>query len=112
MTDLAIVRGTTAPFTFVIEQSGAPVDLTGKQLVFVAGTTTQTVKKTGVGGSGFVITDAENGIASLTFTVAETRAMTPNQFPFSLELWETSGAVQYLVVDGQITVRSVVNTDA
>lgn len=112
MISLEIVRGTTTPFTFTISQSGAAVNLTGKQLVFTAGTTTQTVKKTGVGGSGFVVTDAANGIASLTFTVAETRAMTPPRFNFSMELWESAGATQTLVVEGEISVRDVVNVDA
>ena len=112
MTTLEIIRGTTTPFTFVVKQSGTAVDLTGKTLVFTGATTTQTVKKTSVGGSGFTITDAENGVATLQFTVAETRAMTPNRFDFTVELWESGGSTQTLVLEGKMNVRTVVNVDA
>jgi hypothetical protein len=112
MTTLTIVRGTTFPVTLrLTNPAGVAVDLTGKQLVFVAATTEQMVKKTGVGGSGFTITDAAAGLASLTFTVAETRAMTPSKFVFTIELWESSGATQTLLLEGFINMRNVENRD-
>lgn len=113
MTTLIIPRGTTYPISMrLTTPAGVAVDLTGKQLVFVAATTIETVKKTGVGGSGFTITNAAGGLASLTFTVAETRAMTPSKFVFTVELWESSGATQSLLLEGIINVREVVNIDA
>lgn len=112
MITLNLIRGTTAPFTFVVTQSGSAVNLTGKELVFVASSNPQMVKKTGTPSSGFVVTDASAGTAVLTLTVAETRAFTPNTAKFTIELWESSGAAQTLIVEGDIVCRSVVNVDA
>jgi hypothetical protein len=112
MTYLQIIRGTTSQFTIVVKQSGTAVNLTGKQLVFVAGANPQITKKTGVSGSGFTITDATNGTASLEFTVTESRSLNPNDFPFTIELWESNGSIQTLIVEGQINVKTVVNVDA
>jgi hypothetical protein len=111
LTTLTIVRGTTVPITFVVKQSGVAVSLTGKALVFVAGSgASQIVKKTSVGGSGFTITDATNGVALLELTVAETRAMALGVTPFTIELW--NGSTQTLVLEGRFEVRAVVNVDA
>jgi hypothetical protein len=112
MTQIEVIKGTTLPVTMTVSQSGSAVNLTGKQLVFVAGTTPQLVKKTGVSGSGFTVTNAASGIALLEFTVAETRAFTSKLIPFSVELWESSGATQTVILEGELKVRTVVNTDA
>jgi len=113
MTTLTIPRGTTFPVTLrLTDTSGVAINLTGKQLVFVGATTPdQMVKKSGVNGSGLTITDAAAGLASLTFTVAETRAMSPAKFVFTIELWESAGAVQSLLLEGLISLRGVVNVD-
>jgi len=111
-TQIEVIKGTTLPFTLTITQSGSAVNLTSKELVFVAGTTPQLVKKTGTGGSGFTITNAAGGIATLTLTVAETRAFTSKLIPFTVELWESSGATQTLILEGEFKVRTVVNADA
>lgn len=111
MTTIEVIKGTTVPVTMTVRQSGTAVNLTGKELVFVAGTTPQIVKKTGTGGSGFVVTNAAGGIATLTLTVAETRAFTSQLVLFTVELWESAGATQTVVLEGAFKVRSVVNTD-
>jgi hypothetical protein len=111
-TQIEVIKGTTVPVTFTVSQSGTAVNLTGKELVFVAGTTPNIVKKTGTGGSGFVVTNAAGGIAVLTLTVAETRAFTSKLIPFTIELWESSGTTQTVVVEGELKVREVINTDA
>lgn len=112
MTEIEVIKGTTVPVTMTVKQSGVAVNLTGKELVFVAGTSPQLVKKTGTPGSGFVVTTAASGIATLTLTVSETRAFTSQLVPFTVELWESAGATQTVVLEGGLKVRSVVNTDA
>ena len=110
-TTIEVIRGTTLPITMTITQSGSAVNLTGKELVFVVGTKPAITKKTGAGGSGFVVTNAAGGIAVLTLSVAETRAFVSNLIPFSVELWESSGVTQTVVLEGEFKVRSVVNAD-
>ena len=110
-TEIEVVQGTTLPVTLTVSQSGSAVNLTGKQLVFVVGTSPQLVRKTGVNGSGFTITNAAAGIALLELSVADTRALPAKTLQFSIELWDSGGAVQSLIVEGQLKVRSVVNTD-
>jgi len=111
-TQIEVIKGTTVPVTFTVSQSGTAVNLTGKELVFVAGTTPQMVKKTGTGGSGFVVVTAASGIALLTLTVAETAAFASKLIPFTVELWESSGATQTLILEGEFKVRTVVNVNA
>jgi hypothetical protein len=108
---LEIIRGTTTSFTFAVKSQGQPADLADKTLVFVANDTVKIVKRTDDNQSGFVITDEPLGLASLTFSVAETRAMKATKFEFSVEVWEASGQVQTNVAEGKIFCRDVQNVD-
>lgn len=112
MEPIEVIRGNTRTITVTVKLSdGSVVNLTGKTLVFVSDTTPQLVKKTNVPGSGFVITDAINGVAVLQLSVAETRAITPNTFEYSIELWESSDTIQTMMVYGKMLMKSVVNVD-
>lgn len=110
--NIELIRGNTRTITLTVEDSGGnPVNLTGKTLVFVAGTTPQIVKKTSVNGSGFVVSDAVNGVAVLELSVTETRNIVENSFDFSIELWESSDTIQRMIQYGKMVVRSLVNVD-
>ena len=112
METIEVIRGNTRTITVTVKRSdGTVVDLTSKTLVFTTNSTTPLIKKTSVGGSGFVITDAVNGVAVLQLSVAETRAATPNTFDYSIELWESSNTIQTTMVYGKILMKNVVNVD-
>jgi hypothetical protein len=113
METIEVIRGNTRTITVTVKRSdGTVVDLTGKTLVFVTNSVPQLIKKTGVGGSGFVITDAANGVAVLQLSVSETRQATPNTFDYSIELWESGDTIQTTMTYGKFLMKSVVNVDA
>ncbi len=108
MSQLYVIKGTLATFNIVVARNGAPVNLTGAGLKFVAHQNSPSgpVALQKSIGSGIVVTSAAAGQATLTITGADSSALLVEQSFLYFELLLDEGSGDEVVDEGtlQITV--------
>lgn len=108
MSQMYILKGVLSTFNIVVARNGAPVNLTGASLLWQA----RNVSPSGPVvisksiGAGIVVTDAVNGLATLTIAGADTANLTVEQVFLYYSLTLNAGLGDEPVDDGtlQITV--------
>ena len=113
---LRMTRARTAVFSIAVLQNGAPLNVTGKTLYFTAKFKVQdadaaaVVKKST--GSGIVVTDAPNGLATLTINPADTAALAEkNTQRLVCDVALKDGANVYELDSGTLDVAGNVTQD-
>jgi len=106
--NLAVYRGNTDTRTVTVTASGAPYDLTGKSLRFVAKAAYSVVDAQAAINKSIVISVPASGIGTLSLSAAET-ALAPGTYYCEIKLYDAGGAtfIRTLAV-GQIVIRDVV----
>ena len=104
-------QGNTFSFTVFLKDPVTELayNLTGKSLVFYVNSPTPISKNTGTVGSGFVVTDAVNGQATLTLTATETRALEYGSYQYEVELRDNGN--QTTIMEGAFYVAKGFNID-
>jgi hypothetical protein len=94
----------------VVRVDAARLNLTGKKLVFSSDVEPDFHLSTDDAESGFEITDAAQGEATLTIPVAVTRGFSPGpQYQYEIELWD--GDTETTIAADKLTVLKGVNSD-
>lgn len=109
MSRLRMIRGDTFSFSATVTDSNGVVNLTGKSLIFTLKTAYSDAdvnaiaqKKSSTGG--IVITDAPNGLATITLLPADTRTLGDE---FQVLVWDLQlidGSNVYTVASGRMEV--------
>lgn len=104
---LTMVRGDTYSFNIAITQDGDPFNLTGYTLTM---TTKWNVRDTGnvfqltSPASGIVITDAVNGLATVTVSPSHTSSLPPHVVDLRYDIQASSGSTIYTPIRGILRV--------
>lgn len=111
--NMSVWRGNTFRRVFRVKNAdGSAVNLTGQAMAFtveVAGANVLT-KRTDVGGSGFTLSNAAGGEATLILTPAETRALAVGSDAI-FELERRYGGEEKTVLSGRLVVNGGANVD-
>lgn len=108
--NLSVWRGNTLDQVFWFKTGTTPIDLTGSTMVFTAVWTGGSLRKDNAGAGGFSITNAAGGEATLSLSVAETRAFPVGEnVVYEIERW-ISGK-QTTLLWGKLSVGGQVNVD-
>lgn len=110
MSQLSMVRGDTLIFDVaVVDKAGAPVNITGKTLIFTvkarysdADNAAIAQKKTP--SSGITITNGAGGLATVTLQPADTRNLTDQWQTLVWDLQLVDGTNVYTVASGTLQV--------
>jgi hypothetical protein len=104
-------QGNTFSFTVFLKDPVTELayDLTGKSLVFYVNSPTPISKNTGTVGSGFVITNAVGGQATLTLSAGETRLLEFGSYQYEVEL--RYNGTQTTIMEGAFYVAKGFNID-
>ena len=107
---ITIRQGTTFTMNMTVRVDATPLNLTGKTLVFSSDVEPDFHISTADAESGFEITNAAQGEATLTIPVAVTRGFTPGpQYQYEIELWD--GDTESVIAADKLTVLRGVNSD-
>lgn len=104
---LTMVRGDTYSFNIAITQDGDPFNLTGYTLTMTA---KWNVRDTGnvfqltSPASGIIITDAVNGLATVTVSPSNTSSLPPHVVDLRYDIQASSGSTIYTPIRGILRV--------
>ena len=105
-------RGNTYERLFRFKDgAGNPVDLTGSEIVFIAETTTSTIRKTTADSSLQMPTPA-TGEVTLKLTPEETRLFAVGRLRSRYEIERRIGGDEFTILSGCLIVVQGVNDDA